>query len=114
MRFQLIVRSLFVLIIAVASANCASMRGVEVGSDSAATYSIEVSNTMPHAMTVSWSDGGSAKMLGSVGSGRTERFIIAGAKATSVSITARDANGTHTRAYDVSLVAGSTQKVTVR
>jgi|SRR5687767_15054026 hypothetical protein len=113
MRLQRILRSLALFAILFASAGCASMRGVSVGSEEA-NYSIDVTNTMPHSMTVSWSDGGETKLLGSVGSGRTERFIIAGAKSSSVSITARDANGTHNRSYDVSLVAGSTQKVTVR
>jgi hypothetical protein len=93
---------------------CASMRGVSVGSDSASTYAVEVSNTMPHAMNITWSDGGDEKALGSVGSGRVERFIVAGAKSTQITVLARDANRTHSRSIPVTLVAGSTQRVTVR
>ena len=100
--------------IAMFGSACASMRGVSVGSDSSATYAVEVTNTMPHAMTISWSEGGDEKSLGSVGSGRTERFIVAGAKSTQVTLMARDANRTHTRSIPVTLVAGSTQRVTVR
>jgi hypothetical protein len=88
------------------------MRGVSVGSDS--TYAVEVSNTMPHAMNITWSDGGDEKSLGSVGSGRVERFIVAGAKSTQITLLARDANRTHSRSIPVTLVAGSTQRVTVR
>jgi hypothetical protein len=113
MRLQPILRSLGLVAILVAAAGCASMRSVSVGSEEA-NYSIDITNTMPHAMTVSWSDGGQPRSLGSVGSGRTERFIIAGAKSANVSIIARDANGTHTRSYDVSLTAGTPQKLTVR
>ena len=100
--------------IAIVGSACASMRGVSVGSDSASTYAVEVNNTMPHVMNISWSDGGDEKSLGSVGSGRVERFIVAGAKTTQVTLMARDANRTHTRSIPVTLVAGSTQRVTVR
>jgi hypothetical protein len=93
---------------------CASMRGVSVGSDSSATYAVEVTNTMPHSMNIAWSDGGEEKTLGSVGSGRAERFIVAGAKSSQITLTARDANRTHSRTIPVDLVAGTTQRVTVR
>lgn len=102
-----------VLALALVAGACASTRSVSVGSD--ATYPIEVVNQMPHAMTAYWSDGGEDRMLGSVGSGRTERFLIAGNRSTSISVTARDANGTHTVGpYSVTLEAGVPKRVVVR
>ncbi|MGH7467500.1 MAG: hypothetical protein ACRENP_05885 [Longimicrobiales bacterium] len=96
-----------------ALAGCASTRSVSVGSD--VTYRLEVVNQMPQAMTVFWSDGGEPRMLGSVGSGRTESFVIAGAGSTNVSITARDAGGTRRGGpYSVTLEAGVVKRVVVR
>jgi hypothetical protein len=94
------------------TAGCASMRGVSVGSESA-NYAVEVTNTMPHSMAIYWSDGGEEKLLGNVGSGQVERFIIAGSKTPRVTITARDANRTHSRPYTVDLTAGTTQRIRV-
>jgi hypothetical protein len=92
---------------------CASMRSVSVGSDT--SYPIEVTNQMPHAMTVFWSDGGEPRALGAVSSLRTQQFKIVGNRTNSVSITARDANGTHSRGpYSVTLQAGVVKRVTVR
>lgn len=102
------------LAVGILMSGCASMRGVSVGSDSAATYAVEVTNTMPHSMNIAWSDGGEEKALGSVPSGRAERFIVAGATSSRITLTARDANRTHTRTIPVDLVAGTTQRVTVR
>jgi hypothetical protein len=95
-------------------AGCASMRGASVGTDP--VYAIEVANQMPHAMTVFWSQsGGEPRSLGTVASGRTERFVIAGNTTNTISVTARDTNGTHrTGPYSVTLEAGVTKRVIVR
>jgi len=112
MRFSFArVAGLFVLV--ALSQGCASTRSVSVGSDTP-TYSVDVTNQMSHTIWIHWSDGGSTKHLGSVGGGRTERLIVAGAKSASVTFTANDANNAHTRTYPVTLAAGSTQKITVR
>jgi hypothetical protein len=92
---------------------CASRRPVSIGSD--VTYPVEVVNQLSQSMTVYWSDGGEPRLLGPVGAGRTERFLIVGSGSTSVSITARDAGGAQ-RAGPISVVleAGVTKRVIVR
>jgi hypothetical protein len=101
------------LALLIAAGGCASTRSVTVGSD--VTYRVDVVNQMAQAMTVYWSDGGSPRLLGSVGSGRTERFVIAGASSTSVAITARDAGGSRQAGpYAVTLEAGVVKRVIVR
>lgn len=93
---------------------CASMRKVSVGEESSATYSIDVTNNRSSTMTVSWSDGSNTRELGTVGPSRTERFIIAGAKTTSISVSGRNSSGATSGPYSVNLVAGSAQRVTLR
>jgi hypothetical protein len=101
------------LALALVATACASMRSVSVGSDP--SYPIEVTNQMPHAMTVFWSDGGEPRALGAVSSGRTQQFRIVGNRTSSVSITARDANGTHSVGpFSVTLEPGVIKRVVVR
>ena len=102
------------LVLATASTACASMRKVSVGEESSQTYSIDVTNQRNSTMTVSWSDGSDTRTLGTVAAGRTERFIIAGAKSTSISVTGRNSSGASSGPYSVTLVAGAAQKVTLR
>jgi hypothetical protein len=102
-----------VLLLGILSSACASMRGVSVGSE-AATYAIEVLNSTGRSAEVYWSAGGSPKLLGSVGAGRRERFIIAGATSSSVSVTAKDTSGRTLGPYNVDLQAGVTKSLTLR
>jgi hypothetical protein len=114
MRLTQILPAASAMMVLVLTAGCASMRSASVGTD-AANYSIDATNQMGHSMTVFWSDGGEEKMLGSVAAGRTERFIIAAPRTTSISVMARDANRTHMAGpWQVTLVANSPQRVTIR
>lgn len=107
-------RAFWALLLVFAVSACASMRGAEVGSD-AAVYRVSVTNQSGRSMTVSWSEaGGTSRPLGDVASGRTEQFVIAGAKGTTVSITGRSSAGQTSGPYTVSLTAGETQRVTLR
>ena len=112
MRLNRILRAAGALLALSLGVGCASMRGASVGTDTA-NYSIDATNNMGHTMTVYYSDGGERKMLGAVGANATERFIIA-TNNPSVSIIAEGGNPTHTRTYQVTLVGGSPQRVTIR
>ena len=101
------------LLLVTLSSACASMRSVSVGSEGA-TYSIEVLNSTGRSADVYWSTGGNPKLLGSVGAGRRERFVIAGATSSSVSVTARDTSGRTLGPYNVDLQAGVTKSLTLR
>lgn len=96
------------------TAGCASMRKVDVGSESGSTYAINVANQRTQAMTIYWSDGGEPKMLGDVAPGRSERFIVAGAKNPSISVTGRSSSGSTVGPFSVTLEAGATKTVTLR
>jgi hypothetical protein len=113
MRLHQILRFASVLFVLTLTAGCASTRGASVGTDTA-NYSIDAVNTMGHSMTVYWSAGGEPRMLGAVPANGTERFIVATSN-PSVSFTATGGNPTHTRGpWQVTLVAGSPQRVTIR
>ncbi len=108
-------RSIFpvLLLLIIAIAGCASTRGVSVGSDTA-NYAIDVTNSTGSAVDVYWSAGGDPKMLGNVAPGRKEHFIVAGAKTTSISVTATNAAGRSLGPYAVVLEAGVSKAVTIR
>ncbi|HUG41878.1 MAG TPA: hypothetical protein VMM12_15420 [Longimicrobiales bacterium] len=100
---------LVALLCAATLVGCA--RSVTLDTDPGETYAVSVVNPMPHAMIVSFDDGSGARLLGTVGAGRTERFVIAGSANTTVSIIARDEAETHTVRKTVVLRAGSTVEV---
>jgi uncharacterized lipoprotein YajG len=91
-------------------------RGINVGSTPpTATYSITVENQTGVAMVVTYNDGRSDAILGSVAAGASERFIIAGSTATSISVRGAAASGNRTSGpYDVTLAAGSPRTVILR
>lgn len=93
---------------------CASMRGVEVGTDSANTYAVEVTNRRASAIHISYVNEGRTVELGSVTSGSPQRFIIASPSSTSISLMARTASGTVVGTYNVVLTSGATARVTVQ
>jgi hypothetical protein len=97
------------LVIIAALAGCA--RSVALNTDPGQTYAVSVTNPMPHAMIVSFDDGSGVRLLGTVGAGRTERFVIAGSAAPTVSIVAHDEAETHTVRKTVVLQAGGTVDV---
>jgi hypothetical protein len=113
MRLNRILRAAGATLILTATAGCASTRSASVGTD-ATNYSIDATNSTGQTVTVYWSDGGEPRMLGSVGPNATERFIIV-TRNPSVSITATGGNPSRTRGpYQVTLVANSPQRVTIR
>jgi len=99
--------------IALLCSSCASMRGVSVGSETA-SYAVDVTNTTARSADVYWSTGGEPKLLGNVGPGRKEHFIIAGATSTNVSVTATDTSGRTLGPYSIVLAPGVTKAVTLR
>jgi hypothetical protein len=96
------------------TAGCASMRGVDVGADAGTTYAIEVVNNRSGTITVAYTAGGESNHLGTVAARQTERFIIASPKSTNIMVVATTSAGSSVGSYNVNLVAGSTQRVTVR
>jgi hypothetical protein len=97
------------LVVAVAGTACA--RGVTLNPDAGQTYAVNVVNQMPHAMIVSFDDGSGTRLLGTVGSNREERFVVAGAARETVTIVARDEGDTHTVRRTVTLISGGTVEV---
>jgi hypothetical protein len=95
-------------------AGCASTRGVEVGSEASSTYAIEVTNNRSSTVTIQYSDGGSRVQLGTVAARQTERFIIAAPQATNITVYAATSAGASVGNWPITLLAGSTQRVTVR
>jgi hypothetical protein len=90
-------------------------RAVQVGSPPGATYPIEVQNTLPVEMIVSYDDGSGTRALGTVLPNRLERFIIAAPRSTTITVDATDVQGTRRSGpHTVSLVAGVAQRVTLR
>lgn len=98
-----------VLLLAVAASACA--RGVDFEPDPGAATAINVINEMPHAMIVWFDDGEGERLLGTVSAGTTDRFVIAGTGATTVSVVARDEGTTHTVRRTVTLVPGGSVDV---
>ena len=86
-------------------------RSVALDTEPGQTYAVSVVNPMPHAMIVSFDDGSGTRLLGTVGAGRTERFVIAGSANQTVSIVAHDEAQTHTVRRTVVLAAGGTVEV---
>lgn len=89
----------------------ACTRGVDFDPDPGQTYAVNVVNTFPQAMIVSYDDGTGPRLLGTVAANRTERFVVAGTAAGTVSIIARDEGDTRTIRRTVSLVPGGTVEV---
>jgi hypothetical protein len=102
------------LILAMSMAACASMRGVQVGSDPVKTYAIEVTNNRAGTVTISYSAGGTAAELGTVAPRMTERFVIPLAQPGSITVLAKTSAGASAGNYPVTLQAGVTQRITVR
>lgn len=105
-RFRLLVLA---LLVAVAGTACA--RGVTLNPETGSTYAINVVNQMSHSMIVSFDDGSSTRLLGTVGANREERFVIAGAARSTVTIVAHDEGDTHTVRRTVTLVPDGTVDV---
>ena len=98
-------------LLALGATACA--RGVAMNPDAGQTYAISVENEMPHPMIISFDDGESVRLLGTVGANRTERFVLAGSAARTVTIIAVDEGDTHERRRTVALDPGGTVDVRI-
>jgi hypothetical protein len=92
---------------------CASMRGVEVRSDNAESYSINVYNTRNSSVSVSYEGGGASRELGTVASGETERFVVISSSPT-ITLFTRSSAGAALSSYTVSLTKSNPATVTIR
>ena len=107
-------RKLIVAVLAIVLTGCASMRGVDVGSESSGNFYVDVTNSRSASITVSYSAGGDRVQLGTVSAGATQRFALPGGAGSSVTIMAVNSSGTTVGTYPVSIEPGSTRKITVR
>lgn len=93
------------------TAACA--RGVAMNPDAGQTYAVSIQNQMPHPMIISFDDGATTRLLGTVAGNRTERFVIAGAARETITIIATDEADTHTVRRTVTLAPGGTVDVRI-
>lgn len=92
----------------------AACRPMAIESEPGPVYSIEVYNSLPSTMIVSFMDDRGSHELGTVGARARQRFIVAGASDPTVTITARSEGETRTaRPKTVTLRAGQTLPVTL-
>lgn len=109
MRHRLLSAALFSLTLA----GCASMRGIEVQSDTAESYAINVYNSRSSTVDVSYEAGSETRVLGSVGPDRTERFVVVSSVPT-IRLLAQTSTGAILSSYTVSLTKSPTPTVTIR
>jgi hypothetical protein len=96
--------------ILVLAAGTACMRGVDFG-PGAQSQAINVINELAEPMIVAFDDGTGERLLGTVAARSTDRFIIAGTTAMTVSIVATDQARTRTIRRTVTLVPGGSVDV---
>ncbi len=110
-RLRFLTLAALTALIVVASGACA--RNVALNEDIGQTYAVNVINRMPHAMVISYDDGQTTRPLGTVAANRSERFVIAGASGSTITLVATDAGDTMTARRTVVLSAGSTVDVII-
>lgn len=103
---------LLALALAIVLPGCAAMRKVNVGSEGASSYAVDVHNSHSNTLTVSYTDSRGTHELGTVAPGRTERFVVAGSSTPSVTIRGVTSGGTQ-YTKSVSLSEGVTTRVTL-
>ncbi len=101
------------LILVALAAACAGAQTVQVETDPDRTYSIEVRNPTDEPMIVSYDDGSGVRLLGTVGGGQAEHFVIAGARSADIAVIAVDEDRSRTVRRQVRLRPGSTVYVTL-
>jgi len=107
------IRFTFLATLALAASATACARGVDFDPEPGQSYAVNVVNQMPHDMIVSFDDGATTRLLGTVGANRTERFVVAGTANPTVTIVATDEGQTHTVRRTVTLTAGGTVDVQI-
>lgn len=85
--------------------------GASMDSDLGQRYAITVVNELDEPMIVSLDDGDTARLLGTVGPDREERFVLHGTSSTTVTIVARDEADTRTLRRTVVLQTGRSVEV---
>jgi hypothetical protein len=95
-----------VLAVLILAATAACARGVDFSPDPTQTHAINVVNALPHAMIVWFDDGTGERLLGTVGAGSQDRFVIAGTDATTISVIGRNEANTQTVRRTVTLTPG--------
>lgn len=101
------------LALLVSFAGMACARAVTLNEDAGQTYAVNVINEMSHAMVISYDDGQTTHPLGTVQANQRERFVVAGASGTTVTLIATDQANTHTVRRTVALSAGQTVDVRI-
>ena len=107
-------KKLILLVLALAMTGCASMRGVDVGTESGGTYAISVTNHRSAKVNISYLDGETFRQLGSVEPHRTERFVIPSPKTPNVTVRAISTGGATVGTFNVALESGTTKQITVQ
>ena len=93
----------------------ACTRPVSIGTDPNPAYAVQVINTLPEDMIVSYDAGSGPATLGTVRANGSERFVITSRAVTTVQITARNTAGTRTAGpYTVQLRSGTAPEVRLR
>lgn len=94
-----------------AFAGLACARGVALNPEPGQSYAVTVVNELAEPLIVSFDDGTTTRLLGTVGADRRERFVLGGAERETVTIVATDEAETRTIRRTVTLRAGSAVEV---
>jgi len=106
-------RIFLVAVSAFALSACAAARSAKVESGSTTSYSINVYNARSSSVTVSYEGDASARELGSVAAGETQRFVvITGTPA--ITIYARSSTGSPLSSQTITLSRTNPVSVTIR
>lgn len=103
----------FSLALLVSFAGMACARTVTLNEDTGQTYAVNVINDLSQAMVVSYDDGQTTRPLGTVQANQRERFVIAGASGTTVTLVATNQADTRTVRRTVVLSPGQTVDVRI-
>ena len=90
------IRSAVIAALAVLAIAAGCARGVAVQSEPGPAYSLEIVNTLPQPMIVSFDDGRGSRLLGTVPASGQATFLVTGPASTTITVTALDQAGTVT------------------
>jgi hypothetical protein len=105
-------RNALILLLAVSISACASMRGVEVGTDKSSTQKVSVTNARSGSISLSYNDGSGVRELGSIGAGSTETVTVV-TTSGSVTLVAKTSTGATIGSFPVTF-SGTIPSITVR
>lgn len=101
------------LALLVSFAGMACARAVTLNEEAGQTYAVNVINELPQAMDISYDDGQTIRPLGTVQANQRQRFVVAGASGTTVTLIATNQADTRTVRRTVVLSAGQTVDVRI-